>query len=246
MNKVTEPEEIGKEATTGQRISFLRKKQKIEQETLAKKLNIKRNALSNYEQDKRAVPLDILVGIAKELKTSTDYLLRLTEVRNQNTDDKKIHKRTGLSDKAIKVLNELKNNENMMATINFLIEQEEVYTNEFGFTLDNEFTEEEQSKAYEEAEQKYYELEEKWNDTHFPILQKINDYLNIRIPNEEVYITNDNIKKEKDFETQLQKVLQTKEKVDIKKLVDTALISDINFKLKRAKDYLERRKKNKK
>lgn len=246
MNKVTEPEEIGKEATTGQRISFLRRKQKIEQETLAKKLNIKRNALSNYEQDKRAVPLDILVGIAKELKTSTDYLLRLTEVRNQNTDDKKIHKRTGLSDKAIKVLNELKNNENMMATINFLIEQEEVYTNEFGFKLDNEFTEEEQSKAYEEAEQKYYELEEKWNDTHFPILQKINDYLNIRIPNEEVYITNDNIKKEKDFETQLQKVLQTKEKVDIKKLVDTALISDINFKLKHAKNYLERRKKSKK
>ena len=61
-----------------------------------------------------------------------------------------------------------------------------------------------------------------------------------------MYITNDNIKKEKDFETQLQKVLQTKEKVDIKKLVDTALISDINFKLKRAKDYSERRKQNKK
>ena len=57
---------------------------------------------------------------------------------------------------------------------------------------------------------------------------------------------NEQIKKEEDFETELQKVLQTKEKIDVKKLVDTALISDINFKLKHAKKYLEGRNQNKK
>lgn len=248
-NKVTKPltEEKPKPSDSiGKKIDYIRRKRGLKQEELAIKLGVTKKTVIEYEKTKDKIPLQKLISISKVLDVPTDFLLGLNDVDNNDIDDKKIHKRTGLSDKAIKVLRGLKNNENMMATINFLIEQEEVCPNEFGFTLDNGFTVEEQNKVYEEAEQKYYELEEKWNNTHFSILQKINDYLNIRIPNEEVYITNDNIKKEKDFETQLQKVLQTKEKVDIKKLVDTALISDINFKLKRAKDYLERRKKNKK
>ena len=89
-----------------------------------------------YEKAEDKIPLQKLISISNILKVPTDFLLGLNDVEDNNIDDKKIHKHTGLSDKAIKVLNELKNNENMMATINFLIEQEEVYTNEFGFTLD--------------------------------------------------------------------------------------------------------------
>ena len=237
-NKVTKPlpEEKPKLSDSiGKKIDYIRRERGLTQKQLSEKLGVTKKTVIEYEKAEDKIPLQKLINISNILKVPTDFLLGLNDVEDNNIDDK-----------AIKVLNELKNNENMMATINFLIEQEEVYTNEFGFTLDKGVTEEEQSKAYEEAEQKYYEREEKWNNTHFPILQKINDYLNIRIPNEEVYITNDNIKKEEDFETELQKVLQTKEKIDVKKLVDTALISDINFKLKHAKNYLERRKKNKK
>lgn len=248
-NKVTKPlpEEKPKLSDSiGKKIDYIRRERGLKQEELATKLGVTKKTVIEYEKAEDKIPLQKLISISNILKVPTDFLLGLNDVEDNNIDDKKIHKHTGLSDKAIKVLNELKNNENMMATINFLIEQEEVYTNEFGFTLDKGATEEEQSKAYEEAEQKYYERKEKWNNTHFPILQKINAYLNIRIPNEEVYITNDNIKKEEDFETELQKVLQTKEKIDVKKLVDNALISDINFKLKHAKKYLEGRNQNKK
>ena len=248
-NKVTKPLQEEKPKLSdniGKKIDYIRRDRGLTQEELANKLGVTKKTVIEYEKAKDKIPLQKLISISKVLNVPTDFLLGLNDVTDNDIEDKKIHKRTGLSDTAIQVLSTLKNNKSMISTINFLIEQEEVFTNEFGFQLENGFTEEEQIKEYEKAEQKYYELEEKWNNTHFPILQKINDYLNISIPNEEVYITNDNIKKEKDFETQLQKVLQTKEKVDIKKLVDTALISDINFKLKRAKDYSERRKQNKK
>lgn len=248
-NKVTKPlpEEKPKLSDSiGKKIDYIRRERGLKQEELATKLGVTKKTVIEYEKAEDKIPLQKLISISNILKVPTDFLLGLNDVEDNNIDDKKIHKHTGLSDKAIKVLNELKNNENMMATINFLIEQEEVYTNEFGFTLDKGATEEEQNKAYEKAEQKYYELEEKWDNTHFSIIGKISDYLNISVPSEVVHITNDNIKKEQDFETQLQKFLQTKEKVDIKNLVDTALISDINFKLKRAKKYLEGRNQNKK
>ena len=42
--------------------------------------------------------------ISNILKVPTDFLLGLNDVEDNNIDDKKIHKHTGLSDKAIKVL----------------------------------------------------------------------------------------------------------------------------------------------
>lgn len=248
-NKVTKPIQDEKpklSASIGKKIDYIRRKRGLTQEQLAEKIGVTKKTVIEYEKAEDKIPLQKLISISKVLNVPTDFLLGISDVEDNNIEDKKIHKHTGLSGKSIKVLKQLKNNERIMTTINFLIEQEEVFTNEYGFILDNGFTEEEQNKAYEKAEQKYYELEEKWDNTHFSIIGKISDYLNISVPSEVVHITNDNIKKEQDFETQLQKILQTKEKVDIKNLVDTALISDINFKLKRAKKYLEGRNQNKK
>lgn len=248
-NKVTKPiqEEKPKLSDSiGKKIDYIRRERGLTQEQLADKIGVTKKTVIEYEKAKDKIPLQKLIDISKVLNVPTDFLLGLNDVTDNNIDDKKIHKRTGLSDKSIKVLSQLKSNESMIATINFLLEQEEVFTNEFNFQLDNEVTEEEQNKEYEKAEKKYYELEERWDNTHFPIIQKISDYLNINIPNEELYVTKNSIKKEQDFETNLQKVLHTKEKIDIKKVVDSALISDINFKLRNAKKYLERRNKTKK
>lgn len=59
----------------GERIQRLRKEQGLSQEQFAKKLNIGRSTLVNYEQCKRDPSYETIELIAKELSVSPSYLI---------------------------------------------------------------------------------------------------------------------------------------------------------------------------
>lgn len=60
------------------RLKDLREDLDITQKELADYLNIKQNTYSQYENGQRQIPIDALVKVALYFKTSTDYILELT------------------------------------------------------------------------------------------------------------------------------------------------------------------------
>ena len=63
------------------RLKELREDSDIKQEALANYLNIKQNTYSQYENEQRQLPIDILKKLAKYYNVSTDYLLGVTDVK---------------------------------------------------------------------------------------------------------------------------------------------------------------------
>ena len=64
------------------RIRDLREDHNLTQADVAKLLHIKQNTYSQYENEQRQLPLSCLITLAKFYKTSTDYILGLTDKRN--------------------------------------------------------------------------------------------------------------------------------------------------------------------
>ena len=64
--------------TPGRRIVFLRKQQKITQKALAEAVGITTSTLSKYETGKCPFRTDLLIRFAKELSTTTDFILCLS------------------------------------------------------------------------------------------------------------------------------------------------------------------------
>jgi len=60
------------------RIKDLREDADLTQQELAQYLHIKQNTYSQYENEHRQLPIEILIALAKYYKTSTDYILGLT------------------------------------------------------------------------------------------------------------------------------------------------------------------------
>ena len=67
------------------RIRDLREDNNLTQAEVAKYLNIKQNTYSQYENGQRQLPLSCLIALAKFYKTSTDYILELTNKIEQNS-----------------------------------------------------------------------------------------------------------------------------------------------------------------
>ena len=61
------------------RIRDLREDRDLTQKQLADYLHIKQNTYSQYETGQRQLPLEALISLAKFYKTSTDYILGLTD-----------------------------------------------------------------------------------------------------------------------------------------------------------------------
>lgn len=61
------------------RLRQLRKENNVTQKMIAKYLNIRQNTYSQYENEQRQLPIDVLVKIAKYYNVSTDYILELTD-----------------------------------------------------------------------------------------------------------------------------------------------------------------------
>lgn len=63
------------------RIKGLREDMDLTQNEVATYLHIKQNTYSQYETGQRQIPLYCLIALAKYYKTSTDYILGLTDER---------------------------------------------------------------------------------------------------------------------------------------------------------------------
>ena len=61
------------------RIRDLREDNNLTQEQVAKYLHVKQNTYSQYENEQRQLPISCLIALAKLYKTSTDYILGLTD-----------------------------------------------------------------------------------------------------------------------------------------------------------------------
>lgn len=61
------------------RIKDLREDNNLTQATVAQHLHIKQNTYSQYENGQRQLPISCLIALAKFYKTSTDYILGLTD-----------------------------------------------------------------------------------------------------------------------------------------------------------------------
>ena len=61
------------------RIKDLREDNNLTQAEIAQYLHIKQNTYSQYENGQRQLPLSYLIALAKFYKTSTDYILGLTD-----------------------------------------------------------------------------------------------------------------------------------------------------------------------
>ena len=61
------------------KLKELREENGVTQTQIANYLNIKQNTYSQYENEKRQLPIDVLIKLAKYYKVTTDYILGLEE-----------------------------------------------------------------------------------------------------------------------------------------------------------------------
>lgn len=64
------------------RLRDLREDRDLTQTALADLLHIKQNTYSQYENGQRQLPIEILIQLAMIFKTSTDYILEITDEPN--------------------------------------------------------------------------------------------------------------------------------------------------------------------
>lgn len=87
----------------GSRIKSERRKLNLSQQELGERLGyFKKDTISLWENGKRAVPLEVLVKLAKEFNVSTDYLLGNTE--SKQVENTEISRKLGLNDTSINIL----------------------------------------------------------------------------------------------------------------------------------------------
>lgn len=75
------------------RLKDLREDNDINQNIISEILNIKQQTYSYYENGKRTIPYELLIKLAKFYKTSTDYILGLTNIKEPYPRSKNILER---------------------------------------------------------------------------------------------------------------------------------------------------------
>jgi len=70
------------------RIRDLREDNDLTQQQVADYLNIRQNTYSQYETGNRQIPIDVLIALASLYKTSTDYILGITDCKTPYTKSK--------------------------------------------------------------------------------------------------------------------------------------------------------------
>lgn len=74
------------------RIKELRENRRLIQAILASELNITQQSLSKYERDITTIKIDILKSIAEYFNVTTDYLLRVSDVKRDLQGQMKMNK----------------------------------------------------------------------------------------------------------------------------------------------------------
>lgn len=259
MNKVTKPHESEKptkESSIAERIKWLRTSRGMEQEELAKKIDVTRKTINVYENErnKKGIPTDIINKIANVLDVSTEYLLGLTELKSTNDDYKIIHKITGLTDDAISVLEEyntIYKGQVLIPILDFLIAQEKLPPNEIqyeymGSKADNTKWNEKKKEQWENTVKEHYqkELEEWKNKNYLPIISMIEYFFNLKVKDEKIYMVDESIKKffsDKKIEELFPQAIMSNTSV-----ADKVYIQEISEQLKKSKQKYKKRKERRK
>ena len=63
------------------RLKDLREDADLTQKELADYLHVKQNTYSQYETGQRQITIEHLISLARYYNTSTDYILRLTDIK---------------------------------------------------------------------------------------------------------------------------------------------------------------------
>ena len=63
------------------RLRDLREDSDLTQQAVANFLNIKQSTYSQYENEKRQIPIEALIKLAKYYKVSTDYILGISDIK---------------------------------------------------------------------------------------------------------------------------------------------------------------------
>ncbi|MCM1277072.1 MAG: helix-turn-helix domain-containing protein [Lachnospiraceae bacterium] len=107
-----------------QRLKTLRKERGITQQQLADGVGISKGGLSYYENSGRTPDISILERFADYFGVTTDYLLGRTNAQTQKAKLQAVCNYTGLSDKSVELLADLKETSPaQLRVINFLLEQ---------------------------------------------------------------------------------------------------------------------------
>lgn len=61
------------------RLKDLREDNDIKQKEIAEYLHIKQNTYSQYENEQRQLPIDVLIKLAEYYKVTTDYILGISD-----------------------------------------------------------------------------------------------------------------------------------------------------------------------
>lgn len=69
----------------GEKIKILRKNKKITQDDLAEKLNVSKQTLFMYENEKRLIPIDVLANVAKVFSVPIESFFSETDIFNNVT-----------------------------------------------------------------------------------------------------------------------------------------------------------------
>jgi transcriptional regulator with XRE-family HTH domain len=113
--------------TIGGRIQKLRLEKGLDQKDVAEALGVKRETVNHWESESRDLKTAYTLALADYFGVTCDYILR--GVQSKNVE---INKRIGLSDKSIKILEDiqtLKPNNSIIRTINALLENGEILKN---------------------------------------------------------------------------------------------------------------------
>ena len=167
--------------------------------------------------------------LAKKFGVSSNYLLGKNDKTKYDYEDFK--QETGLSKKAYQILQSIKNTD-LISTINYLIEQEEI-------NLLSGFTpiyngKEDNKKAFEKALQRYEKELEKVDNNCVPILSMIHNYYSTQATNEEMYIVNGNLKRLNDFKYKIDRYLANA-KISTNDIIEDTFLKEIENRLKKSK-----------
>lgn len=251
MNKVTKPFEEEKpsmDAPVGKRIDYIRRKKGLSQKDLGKAVGVEDKTIKRYENNKIKIPIDMLKKIAVTLDVTTDYLLGISDVETNDKNMKIVHKTTGLSNNAIKVLMELHEQDNILYsidnnykrlidTISYLIEQEK------SFPISSFSSSSLLENALEEAEKQYNEQEREWDKRHSYILSTIHNFFVVEVEEEKIHIKDNSMKNilGKKYEDSLPETI-----VSSQDIVNREYLLKIQSKLKQLKQKYKQRKERKK
>jgi len=229
---------------TGKRIAELRKERGLTQENLASDLNIDSSLIGHYERG-RKISIDMLCEIAKYFKTSTDYLLGLTNCITPQKDYRALCDDIGIDDTAAEILEEINfvyKGQYLIPTLNFLIKQEKLppdeafFEEKYSIIENSKLTDKEKKKYIRKVQSIYDRMYKRWEDKNCqPVLSSIEDYFTAKAEDKNLCLMlSGELKNEEEITNELNKICIRK-KIPIQQLLEEECFEEIKENLKRSK-----------